>query len=108
MQTAKFYGASDDLIEIEGVKGADEFGAYNSSSGNVVNATFILGAIAVYAIYGEGGTWAFAVGRIDEDVPLPNWPIRLRQGTEEESTYSVVLEIDVPDDVAVKRISETD
>lgn len=30
MQIAKFYGASDDLIEVSDIKGADEFSAYGS------------------------------------------------------------------------------
>jgi hypothetical protein len=31
-QTATFYGASDDLIEVEGVKGGDEFSSEISNS----------------------------------------------------------------------------
>lgn len=99
MQTAVFYGASDDLIEIDGVKGGDEFGANDLAEGRGVSilGKFILGGkMMIYAIY--DGCWHFSIGPADEDVPLPNWPIRYSL---EESGYSVRLEIDVPDDVIV-------
>jgi len=95
MQTATFYGSSDDLIEIGGVKGADEF---NIIEDGPHIATFNLGGkMRVHAIY--DGCWSFAVGQVDEEIALPNWPIRIKQS--EENDYSTSLEIDVPDDVKV-------
>jgi hypothetical protein len=65
MQTAVFYGCSDDLIEIEGVKGGDEFGCYRSDD-NPVRATFNLGdKMRLWCIY--DGCWSFAVGQVDEE-----------------------------------------
>jgi hypothetical protein len=93
MQTAKFYGASDDLIEVEGVKGADEFTAL--ADGPFAAVFNLGGKMRVYAIY--DGCWMFAVGQVDEDIPLPNWPVRIKQHP--ETKYTVLLEIDVPDDV---------
>src|SRR5687768_10910779 len=102
MQTAIFYGASDDLIEIEGVKGGDEFGGnWDSRFDGVFN---LGGKMRVYAIYGAGsGCWFFGVGQVDEEIPLPDWPIRISQSP--DVAYSTRLEIDVPDDVKVFRES---
>ena len=99
MQTARFYGASDDLIEIEGVKGADEFGLKRWCEDRKVEVSqpFILGGkLKIYALY--DGCWHFSLGPVAEDVPLPEWPIRYKLGGR---GYSVELEIDVPDDVYV-------
>jgi hypothetical protein len=94
MQTAKFYGASDDLIEIEGVKGADEFNVYNRDE-NLHHGSFNLGGkMRIHAIY--DGCWSFAIGQVDEEIPLPDWPCRVKS-----EGYSAVLEIEVPDDVKV-------
>lgn len=94
MQTAVFYGASDDLVEVEGVKGEDEFTA--PGNGPYMGAFNLGGKIRVHAIY--DGCWSFAVGKVDEDIPLPNWPTRIS-----ETGYTMRLEIDVPDDVKVFR-----
>lgn len=102
MQTAVFYGASDDLIEVEGVKGGDEFGAYRSD-GSRYHGSFNLGGLMrVHAIY--DGCWSFAVGQVDEDIPLPDWPVRVRWPG--GRGYSTRLEVDVPDDVKVFREPE--
>ena len=96
MQTAIFYGSSDDLIEIEGVMGGDEF---NIIKDGPYIATFNLGGkMRVHALY--DGCWSFAIGQVDEDISLPDWPFRI---TQHERGYSTQLEIDVPDDVKVFR-----
>lgn len=92
MQTAKFYGASDDLVEVEGVKGGDEFNVYGDGPHM---ALFNLGGkMRVHAIY--DGCWSFAVGMVDKAIPLPEWPVRVTS-----EGYTTVVEIDVPDDVKV-------
>jgi hypothetical protein len=94
MQTAVFYGASDDLVEIEGVKGADEFNVYDTPR----DATFNLGdRIRIQARY--DGSWTFVVDPIG-DGPLPDWPIRTSQ--QPDVDYSTRLEIDCPDETAVR------
>jgi len=104
MQTAVFYGASDDLIEVEGVKGADEFGAYVGGAAGI-HATFNVGGkLRVHAIY--DGCWCFAVGQVDEDIALPDWPLRI--GMQPGTPYSTRLEIKVPDDVKIFREREGD
>lgn len=93
MKTAKFYGASDDLIEVEGIKGENEFTA--SADGPLAASFNLGGKMRVHAFY--DGCWSFAVGQVDEDIPLPAWPVRITQHP--ETKYTVLLEIDVPDDV---------
>lgn len=96
MQTAIFYGASDDLIEIEGVKGADEFGP--STDRQPYMASFNLsGKMRVHVIY--DGCWSFAIGLVNEGIPLPDWPVRITQ--HDDPFYSMHLEIDVPDDIVL-------
>lgn len=95
MQTAVFYGASDDLIEIEGVKGGNEFGIFKV--GPYIAAFNLGGKMRIHSIY--DGCWSFAVGQVDEEIPLPDWPIRIKWPG--GRGYSTRLEIDVPDDVKV-------
>lgn len=98
MKTFTIYGASDDLIEIGGVPGADEFYAQQLRGCPVMGSFVLGGKMRVRAIY--DGCWSFAVGQVDEDIPLPEWPIRVSQ---HERGYSTLLEIDVPDDVGIFR-----
>ena len=92
MKTLQMFGASDDLIEISGIKGADEFNIVED--GPYIASFNISGKIRIHVIY--DGCWCFAPGQVDEDIPLPDWPIRIKQSKEKE--YSTLLEIDVPDD----------
>lgn len=101
MKTAIFYGESDDLIEVEGVDGEDEFGAFNAVGDDAVHGIFKLvgadGHLRIYALY--DACWSFAVAQVDDGDLLPQWPIRITQ----RHTYSTQLAIDVPDDVKLIR-----
>jgi hypothetical protein len=96
-QIAKFYGASDDLIEVEGVKGADEFSAMTHTDGGVAGVFNLGGKLRIRAIY--DGCWSFSVGQVDEDIAIPDWPIRVEQHP--TTPYSACLIIECPDDVKV-------
>lgn len=106
MSTVTFYGASGDLVEVDGVEGADEFGAYSSDPlrwhGDLI-APGGTDAMRVYAIY--DGCWHFSVGQADEIAPFPEWPVRIRQHTHKD--HSVRLEIDVPDGTRLTNIHPT-
>lgn len=96
MKTVIIHGASDDLVWIAGCKGENEFNVNPHRNGYA--GTFNLGGkMRIHAIY--DGCWSFAVGQVDEDIPLPDWPIRVKQGI--ENRYTTAIEIDVPDDVKV-------
>jgi hypothetical protein len=101
-----FYGASDDLVEVEGCKGADEFSTYEGKLHQIAWQGDLVGPdgsqMRVFAYY--DGCWAFGVGQVDEDVELPPWRLSLSQGgpltaeaAHPTSAYSVVLSVDAPE-----------
>lgn len=107
MGELRFSGGSDDLVELEGLI-REEYGAYEAEP-----AIFEVGSRAgrqllVYAHYGkESPCWYFAVGMIDEDVRLPEWPIKIENG----HGYSTSLVIEIPEGVEgiyVSKIKTTD
>jgi hypothetical protein len=96
------YGSSDDLIEVEGCEGADEFNSYEQGllmwRGDLVAPDG--SQMRVHAVL--DGCWSFAVGMVDEGAPLPRWPLTIDQGGAEHSrpgypTYSTVVLIDAPE-----------
>jgi len=95
------YGSSDDLIEITGGPGANEF-CVNSSGENIIVAAFSLGGkIKIYALYDT--CWCFAVGKMDEYIPIPeDWKIETYPS--KENDYSMELKITVPKDVGIVKI----
>lgn len=93
MNRIKIYGASDDLIEVEGCEGADEFnGNWNGTLAGRLDFKAPSGSMRVYCLY--DGCWHFSVGQVSEDDKLPAWPVDIRQ----ESAYSTLLEIIAPPD----------
>lgn len=90
------YGASDDLVEVAGCKGADEFNVDGTGSGPLMWRGDLVapdgGQMRLYGLY--DGCWHFSVGQVDEDFPLPSWPCTLAQ---HERGYSVEVSIDAPE-----------
>jgi hypothetical protein len=100
VRTLKFYGASDDLFEIKGTSGAepDEIGAYDQP--RTVKVANDHGGLFVTALYAPNNTaacWMIGISQLDEDMPLPDWPMRWSS-----EGYSTVLEIDAPDSAVVE------
>lgn len=102
MKTLKIYGASDDLIEAEGLPGCDEFDAdgvgccqakFEVTSGD--------DSIIIHAVY--DGAWCFAVGsghdRSDYS-KMPDWKITRTWGA--DTPYSETLLIECPDDAELQ------
>lgn len=95
------YGASDDLVEVDGCEGADEFGAFGSQvhqlnwHGDLIAPDGA--AMRVMGWYGPGGCWLFGVGQVDADKAFPGWPVSVGPGGADTCAYSVVLTIDAPD-----------
>ena len=96
----RIYGASDDLVEVEGDHLEDEFSGgstvtikhvRNEKCGSCdVESDHVLGGLHVrmtYADLGEGGVWTASVAPIDEDVPIP-WPVRILA-----NGYTAIVEI---------------
>jgi hypothetical protein len=93
------YGASDDLVEVDGCEGADEFGVDLTAAPDSVSWHGDLVApggaeqMRVSALM-IGATWHIALGQTDEDVPFPAWGNGVEQapGTD----YSAAVVIDAP------------
>lgn len=98
-RTLKFYGASDDLFEVHDSTGkeTDEYPAYKPATVQVSTNGGSVGlyVTAHYAV-APCGCWTIGIAPIDEDQPLPGWPMRWRA-----EGYSTVLEIEVPADAIV-------
>jgi hypothetical protein len=48
--------------------------------------------------------WVVGIGQSDEDEPLPDWPIEFTTGAPSRG-YSVVLNIEVPDDTVMVELN---
>jgi hypothetical protein len=95
--TIKIYGLSDDLIEVVDKIGEREYYADIGQFEKVLN---IGGQMRVLAMYGRhSATWCFAVSQVDDEVPLPDWPVRIVQCP--DVAYSTQIEIDAPDNTLV-------
>ncbi|MFV2172404.1 hypothetical protein ACFHW2_11520 [Actinomadura sp. LOL_016] len=90
------YGASDDLVQVEGCPGADEFNVYGD--GPVMWRGDLIApggdAMRVHVLLADG-CWHIAIGQADESIPLPSWPFRIVNTP--DCGYSVVALITAPD-----------
>ena len=72
-----FYGASDDLCEIEGQRPGepDEFGAdYTTGSATVeVRVPDTDEGLCVNWLFNQEGLWSVGISQLREGVPLPPW-----------------------------------
>ncbi len=88
MSTVTFYGASDDLIEVDGdAPGCDEY--------NAESALFTViaedGALKLRMFYGVGGTWQVELALLGEDHPMPD--IQIGYNETIYNSYSPVVVI---------------
>jgi len=113
MVAIRVYGASDDLVEVigpcyewdgktQGYSRQCEQGEYGAWSAEDVPTAFRLvdaerePLAIVYALYAQCGTWAFALGQLDEEHPLPG-TIKATIEQSEHCEYSAELVIEAPD-----------
>lgn len=103
-----FSGASDDLVEVDGCKGADEFNCYQSGSGPihwVGELRWGDDSLRVIALY--DGMWSFAVARTPDGhdgdgLDLPEWSVSITNSS--ECAYSTRLAVEAPADVRLEQI----
>lgn len=99
----RFYGASDDLIEVDGPPNySDEFSATTGIWRGLLMSP-AGEAVEVIARYGDNTAcdcWSFAVAQPSEGVPLPPWQYRFRPAI--ECSYSVELVIEAPHGTVLK------
>ncbi|WP_166344978.1 hypothetical protein [Phytoactinopolyspora limicola] len=103
--TILIYGASDDLVEVQGCRGAEEFSHYDQGPWRADLIAPNGEQMRVHVLF--DGCWHVAVGQVDEDVPLPQWPLRFEQGQRGDGSpgYSVVLCVDAPDGTRLTNVS---
>lgn len=92
------YGASDDLIEVEGSI-REEFQCY-SGNGEITIASSD-GAMRVFLRLEANGCWSAGVGQIDEGARLP-WLVAF--GRPEHCAYSVAVTVDCPADAQIHMV----
>ncbi len=87
-------GASDDLVEVVGCEGADEFPVDGKGvwRGDLVAR----GGTEQMRIYAEwdaarNGCWLIVAVPTDEDVPMPDWPVSVKH-----EGYNMTVGIDAP------------
>ncbi|OHV42221.1 hypothetical protein BBK14_11410 [Parafrankia soli] len=101
-----FYGASDDLVEVSGCPGADEFNHYGNQPwrGDLIAPDGV--AMRVHLAF--DGCWHVGVGQTDEGLPLPQWPLSFTSGPDESRqyapSYSAVLVVDAPDGTRMENV----
>jgi hypothetical protein len=99
------YGASDDLVEVGGCEGADEFSA-DRWQGDLV-APGGTEQMRVHCWYDEDGCWQVGVGQVLEDCQLPAWPISITQApamNPDNPGYSALLSIDAPEGTRLENV----
>jgi hypothetical protein len=97
-----FAGGSDDIVTVTTPDGTEEY--YTYERGPIMwHADVTDGAIQVVRVYAlYDGCWSFAAGQVNDDGPMPDWPISIRQ--DPETRYSALLEIDAPAGTKVRNI----
>lgn len=94
----RIYGASDDLIEVEGHDRADEYNGdrLRFTIGDRAGGVVVLMEYANARVT-EEGCWHATICQIAEDVPIP-WPTHIEVAS---SGYSVEVAIGCPNDTPV-------
>lgn len=90
------YGASDDLVEVDGCEGADEFDIGVDGTrwqGDLVGLD-VSDQMRVWCWYDKDGTWQVGVGQTTELVTMASWPVAI---TQHQDGYSAMLSIDAPE-----------
>lgn len=94
------YGCSDNLVEVAGCDGADEFYVNGDSrwQGDLTSPDGT--QMRVHCWFDDDGCWQVGVGQTDDDHQLPPWPITITQQlamSPDNPGYSALLSIDAPE-----------
>lgn len=77
------YGASDDLVEVEGCPGAGKFAARAGQPGQIAWQGDLVGPngdqMHIHLFY--DGCWHAGAGQVHAHMPLPPWSVRLTSGS---------------------------
>ena len=94
------YGASDDLIEVEGHY-VEEYNVYGNDFAVRLTDPEADERMDIVLTYGGNGCWSAGARRFDEGKPMP-WPVQIVTATHCE--YSSAAVIDCPPTVEVSLI----
>lgn len=106
MATVTIYGASDDLVEVYGIEGADEFTLGNNDSWTGVLEGPKGETAVVYVDYRQNGCWTVALGLWEEGFPLPEWPVQFTYNPDKGNDYGVFASIEVPDGTTIRELKD--
>lgn len=111
MKELRFSGYSDDVAYchryIDGKDaGYNDIGAFDRTAiakvGNDKEGCYV---VMRYAPNDVAGTWAIGISQLDEGIDLPEWA-RHPTFDNEEDGYTVILILEVPDDVDMKWLED--
>ena len=100
-----FYGASDDLVEVDGPDGPDEFNHYHGAWVGTLRAPngVSVEVIGHYGANGAGDCWSFGLSLPQDGDALPAWRYDFLPAP--EITYSVRLVVEAPDGTVLEAAS---
>lgn len=103
MSTIVITGASDDLVEVEGCKGADEYPypSHGPWRGDLISPDG--GQLRIHVLF--DGCWHVAVGPVDDGIPIPPWPIEFKNTPK---LYAVEAHITAPDDTRLTNVGKAE
>lgn len=102
------YGASDDLVEVEGDIREEFYALTKPLEGATLTLTRYEGeqveGLHVHVRYEDVGCWSVGVSQLEEGVPLPDWGLSISN-----DSYTAKLNLSaVPDDVKLVGPSQDD
>lgn len=97
MSELTIYGASDDLVELEGAI-SEEFDAYGPWSGTLTSPDGE--QLTIRAEYGRAGAPAEWTLSIENTDTYPTWPIRFGERPDREGDPAII--IDIPAGTTIK------
>lgn len=92
--TVTIYGASDDLVEVEGdIEGADEFNAYGAWSGTLESPAG--DSLIVRAEFCKPGATCDWTVSVENTETYPAWPIMFSERPDREGDPALIIEVPV-------------
>jgi hypothetical protein len=106
------YGYSDDLVEVEGCEGADEFSpdGHDCWQGDLVGPDPTQ-QLRVHCWFDVDGCWQVCIGQPIEDCQMPPWPLTITQRPRHDASqpgYSLQLNIDAPEGTRLTNVRPSD
>lgn len=101
------YGASDDLVEVSGCEGADEFNTEDWQADLIAPDGSQMRVGCAYGAGEDAAVWGITVSQTCEESQLPGWPVTITQApalNPDNAGYSPLLTIDAPEGTRLANI----